>query len=210
MSDFREFSEAYNDWLAHAGSGRKPDGHKQVQKRVHKKGNFLAQYITDPFWKKEIMGGYVDSEIFDACMSIAQNNNYTDSQKRAMIENKLRPWFSQMGHNNFREFSEAYNDYLMHGDTDMSLQERLMAIKRVIKSNRNNVPSQKRPRYDALTQTVVQQVQNGNYQEARQAAQEISSLSGSPSSMLFQYIVGQFTKPQQTYLMRDGIPRPKK
>lgn len=110
----------------------------------------------------------------------------------------------------FREFSETYNNYLMHGDTDMSLQERLAAIKRIIKSNRNNVPSQKRPRYDALTQTVVQQVQNGNYQEARQAAQEISSLSGSPSSMLFQYIVGQFAKPQQTYLMRDGVPRPKK
>lgn len=110
----------------------------------------------------------------------------------------------------FREFSEAYNDYLMHGNTDMSLAERLAAIKRIIKSNRNNVPSQKRPRYDALTQTVVEQVQNGNYQEARQAAQEISSLSGSPSSMLFQYIVGQVTKPQQTYLMRDGVPRPRK
>ena len=49
MSDFREFSEAYNDWLAHAGSGREFDQHKRVQKGVHKKGQFLAQYVTDSF-----------------------------------------------------------------------------------------------------------------------------------------------------------------
>lgn len=110
----------------------------------------------------------------------------------------------------FREFSEAYNDYIMHGNDGMSLQDRLIAIKRVLKSNRNNVPSQKKPRYDALTNTIVDQVQNGNIQQAQQTARELSSLSGSPSSMLFQYIVGQVTKPQQTYLMRDGVPRPRK
>ena len=110
----------------------------------------------------------------------------------------------------FREFSKTYNDYLMHGNTDTSLQERLSALKSVLKKNRNNVPSQKIPRYDALTQIVVEQTQNGNIQQAQQTARELSSLSGSPSSMLFKYIVGQLTKPQQTYLMRDGVPRPRK
>ena len=86
----------------------------------------------------------------------------------------------------FREFSEAYNDYLMHGDSGMSLQDRLIAIKRVLKANRNNVPSQKKPHYDALTNTIIDQVQNGNVQQAQQTARELSSLSGSPSSMLFQ------------------------
>ena len=95
--DFREFSEAYNDYLMHAGSGKRPDWSERVQKRVNKEGNFLAQYVTNPAWKKEIITGYVDSEIFDACMRIAQNKQYTDSQKRAMIENKLRPWFNQAG-----------------------------------------------------------------------------------------------------------------
>ena len=168
MNDFREFSEAYNDWLAHAGSGRESDRHKQVQKGVHKKGNFLAQYVTDPFWKKEIMGGYVDSEIFDACMRIAQNNNYTDSQKRAMIENKLRPWFSQMGHNDFRD----YSDYLEHAygyARGIDKGELLRQIAIAIKAAKKGVPADKQQQYDQASNQLNQAISDNDRQAAIQA-----------------------------------------
>ena len=89
----------------------------------------------------------------------------------------------------FREFSKAYNNYLMHGDSDMSLQERISKLKAVLKKNRSNVPSQKKPQYDALTQIVVEQAQNGNIQAAKRTCEELGSLSGSPSYMLLQYII---------------------
>lgn len=86
--NFREFSEAYNDYLIHARSDK-----RSTEKKVTKEGNAIARYCTNESWKKYIMSGDVDSQIWEECLGIATNNNYSDSQKTAMIMNKLSTWF---------------------------------------------------------------------------------------------------------------------
>jgi len=108
----------------------------------------------------------------------------------------------------FREFSEAYNNYLMHAGTNNGVN--IVRLSSLLKSYRKNCPPEKHPKIDQLSKIVIQQAQNGNLEQAREVAQEINRITpGSPSSMLFQAIINELTKPQPTYRMADGVPRPR-
>lgn len=109
--------------------------------------------------------------------------------------------------NDFREFSKAYNNYLMHAGTNNGVN--IVRLSSLLKSYKKSCPPEKHPKIDQLSRIVIQQAQNGNIQQAREAGQELNNITpGSPSSMLFQAIINELTKPQPTYRMADGVPRP--
>ncbi len=107
----------------------------------------------------------------------------------------------------FREFSEAYNNYLMHAGTNNGVN--IGRLTELLKKYKKQSPPEKHSKIDQLSRIVIQQAQNGNLEQAREAAQDFNRIiPGSPSSMLFQAIINELTKPQPTYRMADSVPRP--
>lgn len=89
--DFREFSKAYNDYLMHAGD--REEWWKRTAKHQNKEGSYIAKYVTNPDWQRDVRRGMVGEATYNDCLSIANNKNYSDSQKTAMIMKKLQIWY---------------------------------------------------------------------------------------------------------------------
>lgn len=71
----------------------------------------------------------------------------------------------------FREFSKAYNDYLMHAGTNRGIDksELLRQIAIAIKAARKGVPSDKQQQYDQASNQLNQAINDNDRQAAIQA-----------------------------------------
>lgn len=72
----------------------------------------------------------------------------------------------------FREFSKAYNDYLMHANgtaREIDKGELLRQIAIAIKATRKSVPADKQQQYDQASNQLNQAITDNNRQQAIQA-----------------------------------------
>lgn len=195
--DFREFSEAYNNYLMHR------HGVGYNAKRTAKEWNMIKRHAENI---KGLDINYLKYRITEADYDKAVD--YYMQGENTLGDEILSKYAGVVYHDNFREFSEAYNDYLMHAGTNNGVN--IGRLTELLKKYKKQSPPEKHPKIDQLSRIVVQQAQNGNLQQAREVAQEINRITpGSPSSMIFQAIINELTKPQPTYRMADGVPRPR-
>ena len=119
--NFREFSEAYNDYLMHEGISiaerakgkKKPSPYSEASTRDWR---LVARYVTDPAMKEVVLNGQWLHSNFVEALAIAKGG-YNDETKSRMIMQLIRDPRNKeifkndsLSHNDFRE----YSDYLMH------------------------------------------------------------------------------------------------
>ena len=157
MSDFREFSEVYNDYLMHRHSA----GYNA--KRTAKEWNMIKRHAENI---KGLDINYLKYRITEADYDKAVD--YYMRGENALGDEILSKYAGVVYHNDFRD----YSDYLEHAygpARGIDKGELLRQIAIAIKAARKGVPADKQQQYDQATNQLNQAISENDRQQAIQA-----------------------------------------
>lgn len=108
----------------------------------------------------------------------------------------------------FREFSEAYNNYLMHAGSSRGIDkgELLRQISIAIKASRKSVPADKQQQYDQASNQLSQAINDNDRQQAIQAISIIKrygTLVGR-NNRFWDYVIDNISKKEEIRVNQEA------